>query len=400
MGSWTTFDYSIFGRSTIDAVRSQYVTKLDQQLQPTSDELSHAFDETFTRYHDWTPVTVQPKILEILGRVVARTVAGPELCRDPCWVNDNLGYAQNVFILAVALKFAPSFIRPLIIVLTPYIYRIHRYRRKISRNISPHIAKRLHWRDHQPEVWAAHLKAVPMCTLDYLVKTSPPEESSLNTISRRLTAVSLGATHTTTNHVTNCIYDLAAGFESYAPPLRAEIEEILGPHPVSITKEDLSRMWKLDSFMKEVQRFYPPSKLSTNRKIMKPFKLSSGETIPQGTHISFAGVPMSLDNRQFENAMTFDPFRFERLRKFPRTDHSGLEFSSTYEGTMHFGHGNQSCPGRFMASMMSKLFIIELLHKYDLKLLEGEQRPSNIVMGDMDLPNPKYKILFRSRQTA
>ncbi|KAI0154908.1 putative cytochrome P450 [Xylariaceae sp. FL1272] len=398
VGRWTTLDYEVFGNPTLDAVRAQYIVRLGQQIGDVSEELSFAFSKQFPAYPDWTPVTFHPKVLSTIAQTVSRTIVGPELCRDPAWIRDSIGYAQNLFMAAVGLKFLPLLLRPVFIIFTPYIYRIHLCRYRIIRKLSPHIKQRIEWRDNHPDYFASRLKVESPSTVDWVVKNSGPLESSPELIARRVLGVALGATHTTTNHIANCILDLAAGFDDYAPQLREEIEQVIGSKTTEITSVDLAKMWKLDSFMKETQRFHPPSKLSVNRKIMRPVTLSTGESLPVGAHISFAGVPASMDDDQFENASQFDPFRFERLRKDPETRHHGLQFTSAYEGTLHFGHGHQMCPGRFMGSILSKLLIIEILQKYDLKLEEGRTRPDSILFGDMDIPNPQCTVLFRTRR--
>jgi cytochrome P450 len=107
---------------------------------------------------------------------------------------------------------------------------------------------------------------------------------------------------------------------------------------------------------------------------------------------------MSQSEEYFSDAQTFDAFRFERMRIDPTTAHSGLQFTSSYAGSLHFGHGRQMCPGRFMGSLMSKLVVIKLLQHYDFKLRDGETRPNNLTFTDMDIPDPSYEILLRDRE--
>ncbi|KAI1084319.1 putative cytochrome P450 [Whalleya microplaca] len=398
VGTWTTLDTDAFSHTTLETIRTQYISKIGQQVGPASDEANFAFGRYFSSYEDWTPVAPQPKIMRIVTQVVARTIAGKEVCRQPEWIESVIGYAQNVFTAAVYLKLVPEVMRPLVAVFTPYLYRIYSYRRKIRKIITPALNQRLFWRHQQPEFWAARLKSEEMNTADWLVEFSPPDEATPATMAHRLTAVSFGASHTTSNHITNCLFELAADFDRWAPPLREEIDTILGPNATNFTNADLSRMWKLDSFMKETQRFHPPAKLSVNRTLLAPYELSSGDQIPKGTHVSLAGVPMSMSEEYFPDATTFDGFRFERLRRDPNTQWSGLQFTSSYAGSLHFGHGRQMCPGRFMGNLISKLMVIEFLKRYDLKLRKGESRPENIMFFDMDYPNPDYEVLFRDRK--
>ncbi|KAI0898727.1 putative cytochrome P450 [Annulohypoxylon nitens] len=398
VGDWTTLDTEAFSHTTLETIRTQYISKIGQQIGPASDEADYVFGRYFSSYEDWTPIAPQPKIVRIVTQTIGRTIAGTEICRKPEWVDSVIGYSQNVFIAAVYLRLVPPFMRPLVAFFTPYIYRIHSYRRKMRKIITPIIEQRLFWRHQQPEFWAARLKSEEMSTVDWLVEYSPLEESIPRIMAHRLTGVSFGASHTTSNHITNCLYELAADFDRWAPPLREEIDTILGSSLTDITNAHLSRMWKLDSFMKETQRFHPPAKLSVNRTFLEPYELSSGERIPKGVHTSLAGVPMSMSEEYFPDATTFDGFRFERLRRDNSEKYSGLQFTSSYAGSLHFGHGRQMCPGRFMGSLISKLLVIKFLQCYDMKLREKESRPDNIMFFDMDYPNPDYEILFRDRK--
>ena len=207
----------------------------------------------------------QPKILQIVSQMVARTVIGPEICRDPKWPSSVIGYAQNIFQLAVLLKLLPDMLQPLGVFFSPYFYRIHSCRRAIRKLAAPAIQERITWKRDDPESWKAHLKTDQAIAVDWLVDTSPPEESNVAMMAHRLTGVSFGAVHTTTNTTTNALMDLANDFDRWAPPLRKEIETVLGGDLTQITNASLSKMWKLDSFLKESQRFHPPAKCAYER---------------------------------------------------------------------------------------------------------------------------------------
>ncbi len=192
--------------------------------------------------------------------MVARTIVGPDICRNPEWVSSVIGYAQNVFMGAVKLKLVPKVAWPLVALFTPHFYRIHRCRRTIRGLVRPVIEQTLAWRREHPELWATKAKNEDMTTLEWLIETSKPEETNVPQMAHRLTGVSFGAAHTTSNTITNALMDLANDFERWAPPLREEIESIVGRDSSHLTNADLSKMWKLDSFLKESQRFHPPSK--------------------------------------------------------------------------------------------------------------------------------------------
>lgn len=65
------------------------------------------------------------------------------------------------------------------------------------------------------------------------------------------------AIHTTTMTTVNILYTLAVT-PGYIRPLREEIREAMAENDGKITTKALQKMTKLDSYMKEVTRFYPP----------------------------------------------------------------------------------------------------------------------------------------------
>lgn len=70
--------------------------------------------------------------------------------------------------------------------------------------------------------------------------------------------VATAAIHTTRLAIVHTIYDLAARPE-YLEPLRQEISVSLKKNERSLTKQCLTQLRMLDSFMKESQRHNPPS---------------------------------------------------------------------------------------------------------------------------------------------
>lgn len=53
----------------------------------------------------------------------------------------------------------------------------------------------------------------------------------------------------------------------YIEPLREEVREVLAEHG-TITTRALQQMVKLDSYMKECMRFYPPGKRASPENIL------------------------------------------------------------------------------------------------------------------------------------
>lgn len=66
---------------------------------------------------------------------------------------------------------------------------------------------------------------------------------------------------------------------------------------------------------------------------------------------------------------------------------------------MSFGHGKNTCPGRFFASLAVKMVMVKLLTEYDFKSLPGATRPSNLVFHEFIFITPlQKKLVWRKRK--
>lgn len=74
---------------------------------------------------------------------------------------------------------------------------------------------------------------------------------------------------------------------------------------------------------------------------MRDLTLSDGTFIPKDTLIAAASYPMHYDDVIYENAATFDPFRFSRMRE---EDGEGTkhQFVNTSVEYIPFGHGKHA----------------------------------------------------------
>lgn len=146
--------------------------------------------------------------------------------------------------------------------------------------------------------------------------------------------------------------------------MREEAETIISEE--GWTKPALGKMRKIDSFLKESQRFngLRASALcfslvylihlrsdaltiaSMERIIAKPggYTFSNGVTVPQGTFVAVAMDAMHHDAYGHE-ADVFDGFRYANMRA---EEGEGVKHQmvSTSPDYLTFGHGRHACPGR------------------------------------------------------
>src|SRR4051812_28809386 len=81
--------------------------------------------------------------------------------------------------------------------------------------------------------------------------------NSIEGLAKTQLGLIFAAIHTTTMTATNILYTLAVTPE-YINPLREEVREAMEENEGRITSRALQQMVKLDSYMKEVTRVYPP----------------------------------------------------------------------------------------------------------------------------------------------
>ena len=96
-----------------------------------------------------------------------------------------------------------------------------------------------------------------------------------------------------------------------------------------------------------------------------------------------------------------DPGKFDGHRFYNLSRQSGgstkYQFVSASNDHIGFGHGKHACPGR-LASNETKIILMYLLTKYDLKFPDGKtDRSKAMEMGADLFPDPNMKTLIRSR---
>lgn len=206
----------------------------------------------------------------------------------------------------------------------------------------------------------------------------------------RVILINFAAIHTTSSTLSDTLFHLAPRPE-YIEPLREEY---------GWTKDAMSRMRKLDSFMRECSRYAGLGVLSVTRHVRKDFKFSNGIVVPQGFRLVVPSGPVHVDPDVYENAHTFKGFRFSDMRDSgdQNLKHQMVNLSPNH---LFFGYGRAACPGRFFAVNEVKAMLAYILMTYDFRLADGAQEsPSPHWIGGGRSPNAFAKMEFRKRYRA
>ncbi len=231
-------------------------------LAPVNEETKDAFEAHVPQYEgknrvfwflkaykqfdgslDWTEVAMADQFVQIVARVSSRMFGGTELSRHKEWVNSTINFAVDGFLGAQAIKKYPKILRPIAIRFIPELSKISQHHATARRVIVPILEKRE----------AENEK--PMDFLQWMFDNAVGEERDKNFIASIQLKLSFAAIHTSAAAPTQLLYDLCA-MPEYIAPLRKEIESVLAEHG-ALTKKALLKLVKLDSFMKESQRFNP-----------------------------------------------------------------------------------------------------------------------------------------------
>lgn len=198
------------------------------------------------------------------------------------------------------------------------------------------------------------------------------------------------------------MYDLCHHPEIHEE-LRAEMAEVFSTADKGvITRDALSKLTKMDSFIREsarltplsagnlhlsLQAFHADQAVKLERLAMTDYTLSDGTIIPKGSSIGVIAQGVQLDTTRLPSADQFDPFRFARLREQPGQENNH-QFAQTSEINLLFGqvlswgckdtvltsrrHGRYACPGRHFASAVEKIMLAFTLMKYDVRFIPGK----------------------------
>jgi len=185
----------------------------------------------------------------------------------------------------------------------------------------------------------------------------------------------LMASHDTTAITLSLMSYFLAKHPEWQEQVRTEIQTTPLASPIQV--KELRQLEKLGLVMKETLRLHPPL-ITVARKLEKEMEVD-GIRIPKNTSVSLVFQMTQLDERNFTNPLTFDPARFNKVRK----EQSKCPFAYA-----PFGAGPHHCIGYGFAEMSIKMVMKELLTHYRLSVPKGYECP----IRDVPLKQPKDNL--------
>jgi len=368
---------------------SLFRTKLTRSLgtifPALMEEIVSAFTDTTSLSDDWTKVSALTTMTDVTNRVISRIFVGISLCRNEDYRKSNTTFARGAIAAAFVIRLFPKFLRPFVgPILTPLPRAVHH----IAQLLKPVINEKI----RSDEKLGSDYEDKPNTFLSWLMDVSHERDPAL--LACRIIGVNFAAIRTTSLTFTHALYRLAAHPE-YVTVLREEIDTIVAEE--GWTKDVMQRMARLDSFMRESQRFEGLTSLTVSRRAVKDYTFSDGTFVPKGTFLAAAARPVHRDGELYENGTEFNPWRFSDLRV---KEGESLKYQMTSVGTenLPWGHGKHSCPGRFFAVLTMKTMLAHIVANYDVRLEQDGQIPPPQWVAAALLPNRNANVFFRKRQ--
>jgi cytochrome P450 len=291
------------------------------------------------------------------------------------------------------MRLLPTWMHPIASYLLPSNWRGWGYIEQAKKLLIPEIHRRMQLWDSRSEENSKSVDNTENNLLSWMMECAEGIERSPAHLAHLEIVVSLASIHTSQMNAVHVLYDLAAHPE-YVPALREEILSVANSNG-GWNKTSYSQLRRLDSFLKESQRFNPPSVLSYHRVMTQDYVLDDGTQLQKGNHIAMAVNAIQNDPEVTLDPEKFDAFRYSKMRERPGEGHLH-QFATTESTMLNFGHGKNACPGRFFASLEIKVILVKLIMNYDFALVGGV-RPSNLTAHEFIFPNPDGKLLAKAR---
>lgn len=392
-GLYSTTSIMLEGNLHTRTIQTKLTPKLGSLVPATELELKLALAEELPECKDcYVPITAFHKVSRLISHIAARHFVGYPLCRDEEWLSTAMDYSENAFRTIILIRIFPDWAKPIAAIFIPYAWKVSSALRKAQTIIVPVINER---RRAEAQAYRDASYQKPNDFLQWMMDEANDNDGQPHKLAHRLLILTLAAVHTTSMAATQALFDLSARPE-YIEPLHQEIAQAV-KEDLGFKKATLTKMRKLDSFMRESQRLSPPSLLGFKRAVKEPFTLSDGVRLPKGTHLMMPIYPIVVDPAITPDPYVFDGFRHYKRRLLPG-EKNKHQFATTDSNNLHFGHGKFSCPGRFLASNTIKLILSHFLLGYDFKLPKGEGRPKNVHLHEYVFPDPEATILLKEKR--
>jgi cytochrome P450 len=264
-------DIGTEGPEVFQVVKFDLTRNIARTLDDIQEEIRYGFDKELGSCEDWTPLPVYHKMTRIVALLSGRVFVGRPLSRNEEWIQATT--MSTVFGIAAkeAIHSYPRYIRDIVAPYLTPVKRLKAFKARGAQLLKPildaQMAKEGNEKLHRDDI-----EDEQGTCITWLLKHTPENGRwDPMVLANNQMGLSMAAIHTTSMAITAAIYDLAAHPE-VIQPLRDEIQQVIdgdgqdvdGEGFKTLKKSSMPKLWKLDSFLKESQRFTPPQLRKSN----------------------------------------------------------------------------------------------------------------------------------------
>ncbi|KAE8385496.1 cytochrome P450 [Aspergillus alliaceus] len=374
-------------------IHTDITRNLGPALPDLADQIQISTAREIGSPQEWAAVHMWPACLQIVTQTTNRSFFGKEIANNDEFTRLASNFAYVVFGGARIIDKYPHCLRPFILRQQTNVVQIRALaKRLLGPMLKDRILRMQDARRTGCEEQFKHEK--PFDVVQWVLDIAPPKEyNDIDLLIARMLHVVVSAVHTSSQTFLDLLYDLTLHPE-VIEELRKEIQTVLAQEG-GWSLNTLSRMIKLDSFIKESSRHRPFTSGSLERNAMVDFTLSDGSVITKGTHLSLPHLSIMFDKDIYgPDADQFNAFRFSDMRTDLTPKHTFVHCTPAY---LHFGYGRYACPGRFFASAEMKMLLSQVLMEYDVRYPAGQAEPKATWYGWFRTADQTLKLEWRKR---
>ncbi|RSL57416.1 hypothetical protein BHE90_017151 [Fusarium euwallaceae] len=374
---------------------------LTQSLGPKLDDIVEEAKMSLVEYigdcHEWKNLPMSRLSFDLVTRTANRLLFGTDLARDPDFQELSIDYTTIMFGGANMIRNWPDILKPIVMWWKTDIYKAQAQARK---HLVPIIQQRIAAEDRsiaegKLEEWD---KIKPDDAIQWVLDVTPGPERRADRLVYRMLHINIAAVHTSSTTFLSAFLCLAT-MPDVQDELRQEIIDVFRKEG-KWSKQTLTYLVKLDSFISEALRLCVMSALKMGRITVKDWEFSDGTKVPKGVQIFCNHYPLVMDESYVPRPQDFDPWRMYKKRQQDGQANQH-QFVMTSETNLTFGHGKHACPGRFFAANELKTLMCLMLMLYEFRLTNVPGGLQEIIRGfwyNYDRITPQHaKVEFKDR---
>jgi cytochrome P450 len=200
---------------------------------------------------EWHEIELKSSLLRTVAQLSSKVFLGDEICRNPDWLRITVEYSVDSFMAAESLRIWPKMLRPVASKFLPRCRKVRAEMEEARQIITPVLEKR-----RAEKRAALKLGSTPKRYNDAMEWMEESAKGRQYDPAVGQMAFSVAAIHTTSDMMTQVIYDLC-GKDDLIHGLREEIIAVLSQD--GWKKTALYKLKLMDSMLKESQRLKPMS---------------------------------------------------------------------------------------------------------------------------------------------